>query len=165
MSLAIPLHGLVSPASVTPVSRNQYPAILSNFLRRSSNTGPASRRCLPTTRSTTSPGSRCRRRYATICCVRQPSIKVRHAASCWLLRYSICAGIACRPRRYRRDVDGFEQKILQEEHRIWRPFRRAIAAAISPISLAAATRQAITPICGPRCWPMTAISGSWSTAV
>ncbi len=32
---------------------------------------------------------------------------------------------------------------------------RAIAAAISPISSAAAMRQAITPICGPRCWPTT----------
>ncbi len=75
MSSAIPCMGC-SPASATPVSQGPIRrAILSNFLRRSSNTGPASRRCLPTTRSTTSPGSRCRRRYATICCVRQPSIK------------------------------------------------------------------------------------------
>jgi peptidyl-dipeptidase Dcp len=51
--------------------------------------------------------------------------------------------------------------------RIWilPPFRHAIAAAISRISSAAAMRQAITPICGPRCWRMTAISGLWSRVV
>ncbi len=69
------LHGLFASQRYASLSGPIRRAILSNFLRRSSNTGPASRRCLPTTRSTTSPGSRCRRRYATICCVRQPSIK------------------------------------------------------------------------------------------
>lgn len=63
------------------------------------------------------------------------------------------------------EVDAFEQLVLREENPIWRRSPRAIAAAISPISSAAAMRQAITPICGPRCWPTTAINGSWSRAV
>lgn len=63
------------------------------------------------------------------------------------------------------EVDAFEQLVLREENLDLAAVPRAIAAAISPISSAAAMRQAITPICGPRCWPTTAINGSWSRAV
>lgn len=63
------------------------------------------------------------------------------------------------------EVDAFEQLVLREENLGSGGGPRAIAAAISPISSAAAMRQAITPICGPRCWPTTAINGSWSRAV
>lgn len=63
------------------------------------------------------------------------------------------------------EVDAFEQLVLREENPDLAAVPRAIAAAISPISSAAAMRQAITPICGPRCWPTTAINGSWSRAV
>lgn len=63
------------------------------------------------------------------------------------------------------EVDAFEQLVLREENLDLAAVPRAIAAAVSPISSAAAMRQAITPICGPRCWPTTAINGSWSRAV
>ncbi len=58
------LHGLFASQRYASLSRTNTRAILSNFLRRSSNTGPASRRWLPT-RSTTSPGEPMPGRYAT----------------------------------------------------------------------------------------------------
>lgn len=63
------------------------------------------------------------------------------------------------------DVEAFEAAALKKKGWIFQPYRRAIAAAILPISSAAATRRAITPISGRRCWRTMAISGLSSRVV
>lgn len=63
------------------------------------------------------------------------------------------------------DVEAFEAAALKKRGWIFQPYRRAIAAAISPISSAAATRQGITPISGRRCWRTMDISGLSNRAV
>ena len=68
-----------------------------------------------------------------------------------------------------RDVDSFEALALRQEQMdlaaVPPRYRRATVAATSRISSAAAMPQVITPTCGRRCWPMTAISGLWSRVV
>lgn len=56
-------------------------------------------------------------------------------------------------------VEDFEAAALKKRGWICPPFRRATAAAILPISSAAATRRGITPTCGRRCSLTMAISG------
>lgn len=63
------------------------------------------------------------------------------------------------------DVEAFEAAALKKKGWIFQPYRRAIAAAILPISSAAATRRAITPISGRRCWRTMATSGLSSRVV
>jgi hypothetical protein len=62
------------------------------------------------------------------------------------------------------DVDAFEAAALKKKAWIFLLFHRAIAAAISPISSAAAMRLAIMRICGHKCWRTMAISGLLSRA-
>lgn len=63
------------------------------------------------------------------------------------------------------DVEAFEAAALKKEGWIFQPYRRAIAAAISPISSAAGTRRGITLTCGRKCWRTMAISGLSSRVV
>lgn len=165
MSSAIPCMGC-SPASATPVSRGPIRrAILSNFLRRSFEHWASQPQVFAHYAKHYQSGEPMPQalrdnmlRAATF--NKGYDMSELLAAALLDMRWHSLSTSALPE-----EVDAFEQLVLREENTDLAAVPRAIAAAISPISSAAAMRQAITPICGPRCWPTTAINGSWSRAV
>ncbi|KJG17574.1 hypothetical protein UA70_18155, partial [Raoultella planticola] len=63
-----------------------------------------------------------------------------------------------------RDVDSFEALALRQEQMDLAAVPPRYRSSYFSHIFGAAMPQVITPTCGRRCWPMTAISGSWSRA-
>ena len=153
------------PASVMP----HFPAptrrvILSNFRRKSTNTGQRIRRYSLATPGIIRAGQQCLTNCNRKCVMPACSIKGMRWANCLAPHFSICAGIAWKKTKQCRmsmisNCGRWWQKIW-----IFPLYRHAIAAVISPIFLVADMPQVITLICGRKCWPMMVTSGLLSRA-